>query len=237
MTDETKNTQSEEVKPEAQEVKKSEEQTLGDVLGTQTEPKTELKNQTRTVPESKFLELKKEMKELKREAKGRSNVEISESIDDFSKKFNLPSEFTSELTALISQENKKSVEDVINSKVKPLEEKEKAKQIDKNFNEAYKKVLEEMPEYKNIASKEVIKAMALNPNNSKKKFSEILEISYGHLIRGKATMENTVNRADKFMGEIDMTKAKKDTEYFKQIMADPVSRKKYNENIEKRLNL
>lgn len=241
MAEEAKITPAEEVKETASETpaesapaeEKKEEQTLGSLLGTEAkESKEEPKEEVKMIPEAKFLEIKKELKELKREMKGKTSIEISEDVGSFSEKYNLPKEFTEELSALISKENKKSVDEAISSRVKPFEEKEKAKKFEEIFSQTYEKALEEMPEYKSLANKETIKAIASNPANANKKFSEIFDMAYGHLVTGKRTLDRQITQ--KFDGEIDFARASRDGEYFKQIMSDPATKKKYNESLTQR---
>ena len=208
-------------------VTEKKEESLGELFGVKEEPVEE----PRMVPESTFLEMKKELKELKKELKGRSKAEVSEDVDSFSQKYNLPEDFTRELTSLINKENKKSVEEAISQKVKPLEEKERSKKIDELFNQTFDNVLEEMPEFKGLVQKNVIKALAMDPKNQNKKFSELFNEAYGHLVTGKRTLERTNPQSSKFDGDVDLNRAKTDTEYFKQIMSNPEAKKKYNESL------
>jgi hypothetical protein len=219
-------------------VTEKKEETLGAILGTkEKEPIVEKKEEIRMVPESTFLELKKDFKELKKEMKGKSKVEVSEGLDEFSEKYNLPPEFTSELAGLISKESQKGIDDLVGSKLKPLEDEKKAKKIDENFERVYAQAIEEMPEYKNLAKKEVIKAMATNPANSNKKFSEIFDEAYGHLVTGKKTLDSASNGARAFIGEIDYKRTATDKEYFTEVMANPITRKKYNDGLQERMKI
>ena len=95
-----------------------------------------------------------------------------------------------------------------------------------------------MPDYKDLAQKEVIKALALDPNNSKKTFAQLLEMAYGHLIKGKKVLDNTtpkggVNNDE----EIDYKRAKSDMEYFNSIMQEPQLKKEYNQGLTGRIKL
>jgi hypothetical protein len=94
-----------------------------------------------------------------------------------------------------------------------------------------------MPEYKNIANKDVIKSLSLDPKNANKTFAKILEDSYGHLITGKKTLEKTTVRGGNSDSPIDFNKAAKDMEYYKEIMANPELKKKYNESLTDRIKL
>ena len=233
---EAKNT--EEVKPNTNlTVEEKKEATVGEILGQENK-------EAKLVPESALIQYKKDNKEMKKEleelrqqiSEGATKKEVSSTVKDLAKKFNVDEEFLSELAGTMKKEAKSELEEEFGSKIKSFEEKDKAKKIDEVFNQTFDKILEENPEYKGIVNKDVIKALALNPINANKSFSKIIEESYGHLVKGKKTMETTTPRGGND-GEIDFSKARSDTKYFEQIMADPILKKKYNEGLASRLKL
>jgi hypothetical protein len=218
------------------EVKK--EATVGEILGS-------VEKEPRLVPESALIEFKKQNKEMSKElkelkqqiAEGATKKEVSSSIDEIATKYNVDKGFLSELASAMKGVSREDIESEISSKFKPLEEKQKEKEIGKLFKETFAKILEESPEYKGVVNEEVIKALALDPKNQNKSFNKIIEEAYGHLIPGRKTMETTTPGGGKVDGEIDFNRAKTDVEYFKQIMANPTSKAKYNSELQVRLKL
>lgn len=221
----------EESKTEAKDTK------VGDALG---EPKLE-KKESKMVPEAVLLEYKKDNKELKKDIQelkkliedGATRSEISQELKDIAEEHNVDPEFLDKLAKSIRQQTKAELE----AEVKPIKEKELAQKREEIFTENYNKTLEAMPEYKDLAQKEVIKALAMNPANANKTFAQILEMSYGHLVKGKKTIEQTTPRGGNDNEEIDFNKAQRDHKYFVEIMADPKLKAKYNEDLHKRIKL
>jgi hypothetical protein len=246
MLEETKNAQVDEPKvnketdtPEATKVETEVkvEKTVEEVLGTS-------KPEPKMVPEAVLIQTKKENKELARKLKELeenrasgdiTKQELSSTLDTLAEKYNVDKSFLKELSTVIRADAKEEIGDEVNSKLKPLQEQEKAKETDRLFKETYDKILEENPEYKGIVNQDVIKRLALDPTNKHKTFGKIIDEAYGHLIPGKRTMETTTPRGGKDV-EVDIDKAKRDVEYFKEIMADPELKKKYNEQLISRNN-
>lgn len=215
------------------------EETVGDVLNSQKQkPKEE------TVPLSTFLEIKnenkvmlKEMKELKKSIEqGANKKEVRSGIKSLSEKYDVPADFLEDFADTVRQEAKKEVEEELSSKLRPIEEKEKAEKFDKVFNQHYAKALEQLPEFDGVVNKEVIKTLSLNPANANKTFTQLIEEAYGHLVSGKRTIDVANSRNSRLeTGEIDVKRANTDIEYFREIKANPQLLKKYNEMISKDL--
>jgi len=228
-----------EVKPE--EIKAGDTK-IGDVVKTEAKPE-EVK--AKTVPEAVFLEEKKERKELARELKdikklleeGASRKEVSADVKDIAEEFGLSEDAVAKLISKVGEQTKAEYDKEIEAKLAPIQAKERAESVDKTFNEHFDKLMEAMPEFKDIASKEVIKTLSLDPKNANKTFAKILEESYGHLVTGKKTIEKTQARGGVSDSPIDFKKAKTDMEYYKEIMANPESKAKYNEGLIERLRL
>lgn len=246
MLEETKNAPVDEQKvnietntPEATKVETEVkvEKTVEEVLGTS-------KPEPKMVPEAVLIQAKKDNKELARklkeleEQKTNGDItgkELSFTLDALAEKYSVDKSFLNELSTVIRADAKEEIGEEVNSKLKPLQEQEKAKETDKLFKETYDKILEENPEYKGIVNQDVIKRLALDPANKHKTFGKIIDEAYGHLIPGKRTMETTTPRGGKDV-EVDIDKAKRDIEYFKEIMADPELKKRYNEQLISRNN-
>lgn len=244
MVEEPKAPQAEDKKPETTvppvEAKKEEpkiEEKVGEILNPKEPPQKE----GRMVPESVFIELKKDNKELRQSLNdlviairsGTSKSEVSEDLEKIAEEHNVDIAFLNKLAKSI----RSSVEADMASKMKPIQDRENQEKIDKIFKEHFGKTLEAMPEYKGIVKEDVIKALSLSPENANKTFAQIIEETYGHLIPGKKTIESQGGRGGGEITEIDFDKVKTDTEYFKEIMANPELKKKYNEGLVKRLQL
>jgi hypothetical protein len=213
------------------------EQTIGEVLETKPEEPKEKP----TIGLDKFLEIKKENKQLAKalkdlEAKldtGATSEEISDDLNDLAEEFDVDKKFLSKLEKKIESR----LESKFESKLKPLTEEKTIKRIDEAFKTHFTKALEEMPEYTNIVNPDVIKQLSLNPANSKKTFQQLIEETYGNALGGKRTIETSQPRGGKEPTEIDFERARKDTAYFNEVMSNPTLKAKYNSSIESRLNL
>jgi len=179
-------------------------------------------------------ELKKDIKELKELIEsGASKKEVSEDLEAIAEEHGVDVEFLQKLAKSI----RKEVEADVESRIKPFAEKEKMAEFNKRFDEVYDKTLEEMPEYKDIISKDAIKSLSLDPKNANKTFAQILEMTYGNLIKGKKTIESGGAGKNIVITEIDFERAKKEPAYFHEIMKNPELKKKYNAGLTSRINL
>jgi hypothetical protein len=222
---------------------KVEDTKIGDVIKTEEAQPEEVK--VKTVPEAVFLEEKRERKELAKELKeikklledGASTKEVSADVKDIAEEFGLTEQAVSKLIAKVGEQTKAEYEKEIEAKLKPIQAKERAENVDKAFNEQFDKLMEAMPEFKGIASKDVIRTLASDPKNANKTFGKILEESYGHLVTGKKTIDNTSARGGVSDAPIDTKRMIHDMEYYKEVMANPELKKQYNDTISSRLKL
>lgn len=241
MTEEVKTTPAEEAKktePTISEVVgEAKEETVGEVLTEK--PKEE------TVPLSTYLEIKKENKALakslkdleKRIDEGATKKEVASDIKALADKHGIDADFLEEFAATVKAKADSEVDEKISSKLKPLEEKERKQKINAVFDEHFAKALAQAPEYDGVVNKEVIKSLSLNAANANKTFIQIIEEAYGHLITGKRSIDQASTRAGKNDSlEVDVDRARKDQEYFREVMANPTLKKKYNESLSDRLS-
>lgn len=204
---------------------------------------SEVFNPQESVPLSKFLEIKNESKEAKRQiaelqAKiedGATKVEISKGIKEIADEHNVDENFLSAFASTIKAQAEADLDNKISEKLKPFEEKGKTEKINEVFNKHFEKALEAMPEYKDIINKDVIKSLSLDPVNANKTFTKIIEDSYGHLIKGKRTIESSTPGKDDVQN-LDSSKFK-DPNYMKKVLADPELKKEYNKGLIERLNM
>ena len=213
--------------PEAQ-------QTVGEIIEqTQPEKKPELEYDKAYFAEKKARKVaERELKALKEQIEGgATKKEISESIAEIADEHNIDPEFLQKLASSIKAEAEKDIDAKYAAK---FEGKEKENKFETAFKSQYDIAMERAPEFKAIANPEVIKSLAILPQNAKKTLSQILEETYGNAITGKRTIETTSPGGGKEPEPLDIKRAEKDIEYFKEVMADPKKKAQYNEAMLKR---
>ena len=166
---------------------------------------------------------------------GASEDEISDDIDDLAEEFNVDKVFLKKLEKSVESKIASRLEESVNSKLKPLEEKEKAQKFNDVFNTYYESALEKMPDFKGVVNKDIIKQLALNPVNANKTISKIIEETYSNALGGRRTIETNTPRGGAVPNEVDFDKARKDPEYFKEVLADPELKRKYNDGLAQRV--
>jgi len=240
MTDEVIETPAEEVKPATETTEKTmetpapvqEEKPVGEIV-------EEAEEKPNMIPESVFLGEKKARKAAERELKalkasiegGATAKEISADIAEIADEHNIDPVFLQKLAASIKAQTEKDLDDKLSSK---LSAKEKSENFDTAFNKAYQVAMERAPEFKNLANSDVIKTLSMQPQNSKKTISQLLEETYGNALSGKRTIETTKPGGGKDPEPLDFARASKDIEYFKEVMADPKKKAQYNEQMLKK---
>lgn len=214
---------------------KTDDETIGDIIGEvepehkETAPKGDDSDTTQTVPLATFLQLKKEHKaeveELKRN--GASAAQIDAEIKAIAEELGTDPEgmdkFAKALTARVTA--------TIDAKNAPAKAKERMRAINEAFATHFSAAMERMPEYKEIVKPDVIKALSLLPENAKKTFPQLIEETYGAAITGKRTIEPIQPGGGKEPAALDFQKARQDTEYFKQVMANPKLKAEYNKKM------
>lgn len=218
------------------------EKTVSEVLETEVQ---EEKKETKMVPEAALIKIKRQNKELSKKIDslqaliedGGEKSEIKSSIEAIAEEHNIDPKFLRDLTKAVKTEAESEIEEKISSRMKPLEEKEKADRFNSLFNKEFERTIETKPEFKDIVNKEVIKTLVKDPANGKKTLSQIIEDAYGNLLTGKRTLEKTTPRGGNEVTDIDYKRASSDTEYFKEIMANPKSKAKYNAGLASRIGL
>lgn len=242
MAEEVKNTNESEVKevqPEKTDVKPGaeKEKTIGELL--QSEPKKEPAKPD-MVGLDKFLDIKKENKELKKAMKdleekiadGAKNADIDDDVDAILEEF---PDVDKKFIKLVTKQAKEAARAEMEEKFAPIEAEKKATEFKKVFNKFYKDALDKMPEYDGIVNKDVIMSLAGHKANANKTIPQIIEETYGNAISGKRTIETTVPRGGKEPETVDFDKARRDTAYFKEVMSNPDLKKQYNEGLAQRV--
>lgn len=207
------------------------ETTLGDALPE--------KEDRPTVGLDKFLDQKRVNKELKQKLQelesrieeGSSKREVSTDIRALADQHNVDPEFLESFADAV----RARTESVVEEKLRPLTEKQAVEKREQTFNTYLSQTLEEMPEYREVINPEILKQLAYNPLNAKKTFKQLLEETYGNVVKPRKTMESGTPRGGASQ-VLDYDKATKDPSYFKEVMADPTLKAKYNEQMLKNLS-
>lgn len=218
---------------------------IPEVIETVETPKTmeqilETPEVRETVGLDKFLELKKQNKELARSMKdleakiseGATHREVSADIESLSSEYpDVDKNFLNKLASTIRNQVEKDADEKISSRLRPLEAKEKAEKIDTAFNTHFNLAIEKMPEFKGIVNPDVIKTLSLDAKNANKTFSQIIEDTYGSALTGKRTIETTTPGGGKDAEVLNYDKARKDSTYFDQVMDNPRLKREYNDQM------
>lgn len=216
-----------EVAPEVTEAPK--EETVGEALEIPeaVTPKED------TVSLKKYMSEKNARKELEaqlqalQDAPHRTSKQVSTDLKALADEHNVDVDFLEKLTETIEARNEAKTE----AKLQPLREKERQEKIEIAFSSAYDRTMALMPEYAHVVNRNVIKTLSLDPANKNKTFTQIIEEAYGSAIGGKKTVERATNRVASIGGDLDYARAKSDNDYFKEVMADPVLKKQYNDKL------
>jgi hypothetical protein len=221
-----------EVTPEAEKIAPKEGTVEAEIVkDTKVEPTVEPKKEADTVPLSVYLSLKDDVKELKKEILEAKNSNKStvllDGVEDLAKKYpDVDKDFINDILSSATSKAQKEID----SKYSPIiakQEAEKAKEVfDKAFDKVFDKAVTDNADLPKNIDKEVIKALALTPAYKNTPISEILLKVYGGVDTGTATTENET-RAAGDTGEIAIDFTKMSAEQKEQVLADPKSRKKY----------
>ena len=116
-------------------------------------------------------------------------------------------------------------------RLRPITERETQARKEQIFNQHFTKAMEGLSELKDVVNPEVIKQLAFSPANANKTYTQLIQETYGNMVKGRETLESTVPRGGNFDGAFDYGKAKTDPAYFEHIMASPTLKAKYNESM------
>lgn len=197
-----------------------------------------------TVPLAAHLETKNENKELKKSlkaleakiAEGGNADDVTDDLAAIGEEFGVDPKFMKKLGAAVSAKVAAAKAEV-GQELAGLKEKDRSAELDRVFGTHFDSAIEAMPEFKDIANREVIKTLSLDPKNANKTFSQIIEETYGHAISGKRSIETTTPGGGKGPEPIDYARASRDNAYFSEIMKDPAKKAEYNKDLAKRLRL
>jgi hypothetical protein len=191
----------------------------------------EQKTEPKVVPEAAFLELKSELKALKKELKDAKTSEqkavIASDIRDLTEKYpDVDKSFIQDILNSATIEATKKIEEKYTPILQKQEQEKKIQEFNKAFDNLYEKTLNENPELPSNIDKEIVKTLAMTPAYRKIPLSEVIKKIYGENTPSKITTENeTRTGADKIDDIVSFEKIT--PEQKKLIMSDEKSRKKY----------
>jgi hypothetical protein len=191
----------------------------------------EQKTEPKVVPEAAFLELKSELKALKKELKDAKTSEqkavIASDIRDLTEKYpDVDKSFIQDILNSATIEATKKIEEKYTPILQKQEQEKKIQEFNKAFDNLYEKTLNENPELPSNIDKEIVKTLAMTPAYRKIPLSEVIKKIYGENTPSKITTENeTRTGADKIDDIVSFEKIT--PEQKKAIMSDEKSRKKY----------
>ena len=203
-------------------------ETVGQVLDPKPEPKV--------VPEAAFLELKRENKDFKKQIadlekkieNGATKAEVSDDIAAIGEEFGVDKQFLTKLSGAIEKK--------FESKLAPINAKDKAEKIEKVFKTHFDKAMAEMPEFAGVVNRDTIKSLSLDPANADKTFQQLIEETYGNALGGKRTLETTTPRGGAKIDKVDFKRAANDQDYLAEVLKNPDTKKEYNEGLAQRLS-
>lgn len=143
----------------------------------------------RKAAEERASALEKEVADLRVRSIAMRPAEVNEEARRIAAKFDTSEEFVAEVFTAARKSAKEELETTIAPKLSKLENERLIEQRERKFDDVLATALDEMPEYKDIVSKEALKALAFNPANAKKTMAQILEETYGNAVKGKRTLE------------------------------------------------
>lgn len=213
------------------------EPTVGEALA----PKEPAKEPD-TVPLATHLQVKKEKQALEKEieglrkAKDEGSPELSTDISKLADDYGVDEKVVKAIISASRTEALKGVDEMIEQKLGPIQTERKEEKLNQAFQTHFKAAMEQLPdEFGKVVNADVIKSLSLDPRNAKKTFKQLIEETYGNSIGGRKTIETTVPGGGKDPEKVDVERAKRDPEYFKEVMKDPAMKKQYNDSLETRI--
>lgn len=198
-----------------QEANTSTEPSVAELHKVDNQPETKEKKKVDSVPLARLNKEIQKRKELEKQLQDlRGDLQEDPDVDDVDDE----------------PEVKKLAE-----RLESIEKKERLTKLEVAFTNGLNKALENAPEYKDIVNVSVIKALAFDPANANKTYRQLLEEAYGNAISGRRTVETTVPRGGAKDTKLDRERAKTDTTYRREVLADPELRKQYNEGLTDRV--
>lgn len=151
---------------------------MSEVLGTKAqEAEQEIKD---SVPLATFLELKKEMAELRQQ--NLSKNETSSSLRELADKYDVDQDFLAEFAEGVAAKAKEEVEKKYEPLIKQQADERRLEKQEQMFNAVFEKALASQPEHiAKVVNKDVIKRLAFDDVNGDKSVRQLIKDVYGNV--------------------------------------------------------
>lgn len=215
------------------EVDDSQESTLGDVLddaeqgGSQTTPdKKSTKSDEDSVPLHVVIDMKNEIKDLKRKLKDKeiSSDDFNDQAKDLLEEYSdVDPGFVKKLLSAAKEEARKELLPEIDK----INRTKRIEQQQATLKNLLDNSIAANPEFADVINEDVILQLAKDPKNKDKTMTQLIEETYGKtLTKGTKTLEST--RGGSRKSDIPNF-AKLSVEEEREVLNDPIQRKKYAE--------
>lgn len=184
-----------------------------------------------TVPLSVYLDLKEDLKNLRKEIKqssteNKSTIEVN-GITDITKKYpDVNEDFIKDILFTATKEATSKIESKYSPIIERQEKAEKQATFDRAFDNLYNKVISDNPDLPKNIDKDLVKELASTPKYQNVPLADILLKMYGTVSEGRSSSENSMrssgDRVDEIVSFDKITPEQKNA-----IMADPTARSKY----------
>ena len=228
-------TPAEEVNNTEEEVVETQEETIASAMEEKKTPDQ--------IPYNRFQEKVNENKELKErigeleqaaQADNMSKEEVASDLEDIASEFNLDAKVLDKVADKLASKAQQTIDE----KLAPLTAREQKAQQDRVLGQMLDKALESNPDFKDVVNPDVIKQLALNPDNANKTMTQLVQDTYGSAVKvtDKKTMESTTPGKSEAITSVDYDRAQTDSEYFAKIKADPALKAEYNQKMTEQLS-
>lgn len=184
-----------------------------------------------TVPLAVYLELKDDVKELKKELKeskgsSKTRVEI-QGVGELAKKYpDVNEEFIQDMLNSATIEATKKIEEKYTPIIEKQEQEKKQIAFDQAFDKLYEDAKQANPDLPQTMDKELIKELAMTPKYRNTPVADILVKMYATTVSGKSSSEDDMRTgAERVEDVVNFDKIT--PEQRKAVMADDKARAKY----------
>jgi len=162
-------------------------------------------------------------------------TEVNSELKKLSEEYGVDETFVSKLYSTVEKSTiskiKAEMEKDLSPKIEKIEQERKLEKAFGKYEELFAKTMKDMPEYDGIVNKEVIKALAFNPNNAKKTLPQLIEETYSAAIQGRKSIESTHSSREPIAPNV----VNPTNEDWDKIESDPTARKAWAEQAEQQI--
>lgn len=161
--------------------------------------------------------------------------EVNDQLRKLAEEHNVDQSFLAKLVSTVRSatvgEIRAELEKDLSPKINSIEQERRMEKAEKKFDEVFSKTVGDMPEYKGIVNKEIIKTLAFNPANAKKTLPQIIEDAYGAAVQGRKTIE-TAHASKELESPNFQSPTKEDWD---RIETDPKAREAWSKSAEQQI--